>query len=41
MSEKSAEKIVISLPVPTMAFVCDDISHVSLVHSKKTCMNRL
>jgi len=41
MSEKSAEKIVISLPVPTMAFLCHGISHVSPVHSKKTCMNRL
>jgi len=25
MSEKSAEKIVISLPVPTMAFLCHRI----------------
>jgi len=33
MSEKSAEKIVIPLPVPTMAFLCDGISHMSLVHS--------
>jgi len=41
MSEKSAEKIVISPPVPTMAFLCDGISHVSLVHPKKTCMNKL